>query len=139
MKFIIMLFSPRSVFLPFRSKYPQHPVLKNPQSVFLPQSERPSFAPIIICFPKIRISVTLQFLSPYFKWTFSKMFPHESSACHPFLLILVICPAHLRRQILCLTLLGNLHQVHCSLVSNFLNSPHPSFFLGPNIFLAAFL
>jgi hypothetical protein len=46
-KFIIMQFSPRSVFLPFRSKYPpQHSVLKNPQSVFLPQSERPSFAPI---------------------------------------------------------------------------------------------
>jgi hypothetical protein len=35
------------VFIPFRSKYPpQHSVLKNPQSVFLPQSERPSFAPI---------------------------------------------------------------------------------------------
>jgi hypothetical protein len=47
MKFIIMQFSPWSVFLPFRSKYPpQHSVLKNPQSVFLPQSERPSFAPI---------------------------------------------------------------------------------------------
>jgi hypothetical protein len=29
MKFIIMHFSPRSVFLPFRSKYPQHSVLKN--------------------------------------------------------------------------------------------------------------
>jgi hypothetical protein len=40
MKFIIMQFSPRSVFLPFRSKYPpQHSVLKNPQSLFLPQSE----------------------------------------------------------------------------------------------------
>jgi hypothetical protein len=47
MKFIIMYFSSRSVFLPFRSKYlPQHTVLKNPQSMFLPQSERPSFAPI---------------------------------------------------------------------------------------------
>jgi hypothetical protein len=45
MKFI-MQFSPRSVFLHFRSKYPQHCVLRNPQSVFLPQSERPSFAPI---------------------------------------------------------------------------------------------
>jgi hypothetical protein len=32
-KFIIMQFSPRSAFLPFRSKYPpQHSVLKNPQS-----------------------------------------------------------------------------------------------------------
>jgi hypothetical protein len=38
MKFIITQFSPRSVFLPFRSKYPpQHSVLKNPQSVFLSQ------------------------------------------------------------------------------------------------------
>jgi hypothetical protein len=36
MKLIIMQFSPRSVFLPFRFKYlPQHSVLKNPQSVFL--------------------------------------------------------------------------------------------------------
>jgi hypothetical protein len=32
---------------PFRSKYPpQLSVLKNPQTIFLPQSERPSFAPI---------------------------------------------------------------------------------------------
>jgi hypothetical protein len=45
-KFIIMRFSPGSVFLPFRSKYPRHSVLKNPQCMFLPQSERPSFAPI---------------------------------------------------------------------------------------------
>jgi hypothetical protein len=41
MKFIIMQFSPRSIFILFRSKYPpQHSVLKNLQSVFLPQSER---------------------------------------------------------------------------------------------------
>jgi len=46
MKFFIMRFSPRSVFLPFRSKYPPHSVLRNPQSMFLPQSERSSFAPI---------------------------------------------------------------------------------------------
>jgi hypothetical protein len=47
MKFIIMQFSLWSIFLPFRSKYPpQHSVLKNPQSVFLPQSVGPSFAPI---------------------------------------------------------------------------------------------
>jgi hypothetical protein len=47
MKLIIMQFSPRFVQLPFRSKYPpQHFLLKNPQSMFLPQSERPSFAPI---------------------------------------------------------------------------------------------
>jgi hypothetical protein len=44
MKFIITHFSLWSVFLPFRSKYLQHSVLKNPQSMFLPQSERPSFA-----------------------------------------------------------------------------------------------
>jgi hypothetical protein len=30
---IIMQFSPRSVFLPFRSKYPQYSVLKNPQEL----------------------------------------------------------------------------------------------------------
>jgi hypothetical protein len=46
MKFIIMHFSPRSVFLPFRVKFPQHSVIRNSQSVFLPQSEEPSFAPI---------------------------------------------------------------------------------------------
>jgi hypothetical protein len=46
MKYVIMQFSPWSVFLPFRSKYlPQHSVLRNPQSMFLPQSERRSFAP----------------------------------------------------------------------------------------------
>jgi hypothetical protein len=45
MKSIIMKYSSRFVFLPFRSKY-QHSVLKHPQSMFLPQSERPSFAPI---------------------------------------------------------------------------------------------
>jgi hypothetical protein len=46
-KLIIIQFSPRSVFLTFRFKYlPQHSVLKNPQSMFLPQSKRPSFAPI---------------------------------------------------------------------------------------------
>jgi hypothetical protein len=43
----IMDFSPWSIFLPFRSMYPpQHFVLTNLQSMFLPQSERPSFAPI---------------------------------------------------------------------------------------------
>jgi hypothetical protein len=31
---------------PFRSKYHQHSVLKNPQFMFLSQSERPSFEPI---------------------------------------------------------------------------------------------
>jgi hypothetical protein len=36
MKLIIIQFSPRSVFLPFRSKYPsQHSVLKKP-SVYVP-------------------------------------------------------------------------------------------------------
>jgi len=44
---IIMQFSPRPVFLTFGSKYPpQHSFLKNPQSVFLYESERPSFRPI---------------------------------------------------------------------------------------------
>jgi hypothetical protein len=47
MKFIIMQFYSRFVFLPFRSKcLPQHSVLKNPQSVFLPQTEKPSFTPV---------------------------------------------------------------------------------------------
>jgi hypothetical protein len=37
MKVIITQFYPRSVFLPFRTKYPSHhSVLKNPQSMFLP-------------------------------------------------------------------------------------------------------
>jgi hypothetical protein len=39
MKFIIMQFSPRPIFLPFRSKYPpQHSVLKHPQS-YVPPSK----------------------------------------------------------------------------------------------------
>jgi hypothetical protein len=47
LKFIIMQFSPRPFFFPFRSNYhPQHSVLKIPQSVFVPQSEKPNFAPI---------------------------------------------------------------------------------------------
>jgi len=47
LKFIVIQFFPWSVFLYFRSRYlPQHTVFKNPQSVFFPQSERPSFAPI---------------------------------------------------------------------------------------------
>jgi hypothetical protein len=47
MKFIIMQFSPWSAFLPFRSKYPpQHSVLNDSPSMFLPRSGRLSFAPI---------------------------------------------------------------------------------------------
>jgi hypothetical protein len=47
MKFIIRQFPLWSVFLPFRPKYPpQHSVLKSPQSMFRPRSERPSFSPI---------------------------------------------------------------------------------------------
>jgi hypothetical protein len=43
MKFIIMQYSSWSFFLPFRFKYPpQHSVLRNPRSMFLPQSQRPS-------------------------------------------------------------------------------------------------
>jgi hypothetical protein len=45
-KFVTMQFSPLFVFPPFRPKYLQHSVLKNSQSVFISQSERPSFAPI---------------------------------------------------------------------------------------------
>jgi hypothetical protein len=44
--FIITQYSSRSVFFPFRSKYLEHTLLKNPQSPFLPGSERPSSAPI---------------------------------------------------------------------------------------------
>jgi hypothetical protein len=45
--FIIMQFFPWSIFLTLRSKYlPQHSVLRNYKSLFLPQSLRPSFAPI---------------------------------------------------------------------------------------------
>jgi hypothetical protein len=46
MKFIIMHLPQWSIFLSFRSKYPQHTVLRNLQSMFLSQSEKPSFAPI---------------------------------------------------------------------------------------------
>jgi hypothetical protein len=48
MKLLTVQFSPLSCyFLPLMSKYsPQHPVLKHPQSVFLPYCERPSFTPI---------------------------------------------------------------------------------------------
>jgi len=39
MKFIIMQFPSRAIFIPSRSKYPpQHPVLKHPQPMFIPQS-----------------------------------------------------------------------------------------------------
>jgi hypothetical protein len=56
MKIIIMQFSPRSVSLPFRSKYPlQHPVVKNPVSVppskwetkFRTHTEQP--AKLVLC------------------------------------------------------------------------------------------
>jgi hypothetical protein len=57
MKFIIMPFSPRSIFIPFRSKYLQHSVLRNPQSMFLPQSERTSFAPIQYQLEKLQFCV----------------------------------------------------------------------------------
>jgi hypothetical protein len=47
MKLINMQYSPLFIFLSFRSKcLPQHSVLKNTQSMFLLQRERPSFAPI---------------------------------------------------------------------------------------------
>jgi hypothetical protein len=45
---LIMQFSPNSRhFVPLRSKYSQQrPVLKHPQSMFIPQCRRPSFTPI---------------------------------------------------------------------------------------------
>jgi hypothetical protein len=46
MKFNITKFSPWSIVLPFRSKYSQHSLVNNRQSMFLPQSVRTSFAPI---------------------------------------------------------------------------------------------
>jgi hypothetical protein len=46
-KSIIIQFCPWSVFLPFRSKYiSPYSLLRNPQSMFLRLSERPSFASI---------------------------------------------------------------------------------------------
>ncbi|KDR15259.1 hypothetical protein L798_10638 [Zootermopsis nevadensis] len=46
-KLIFMQFSPRPIVFPLRPKYPpQHPILNHMQSVFLPLSERPCFAPI---------------------------------------------------------------------------------------------
>jgi hypothetical protein len=47
MKLLIMQFSAISRhFISLRSRYsPQHPVIKHPQSVFLPWFQRPSFTP----------------------------------------------------------------------------------------------
>jgi len=47
-KLLTMYFSPLSCYLvPLSTKYsPQHPILKHPQSTFLPERERPSFTPI---------------------------------------------------------------------------------------------
>jgi hypothetical protein len=42
-----MKFSPLSCYLvPLRPKYSQHPILKHPQPMFLPQSQQPSFTPV---------------------------------------------------------------------------------------------
>ena len=48
-KLLLMLFPPFSCYFnTLRPKYsPQHPILKSPQSTFLPQCERPSFTPIL--------------------------------------------------------------------------------------------
>jgi hypothetical protein len=69
-KFIIMQFSPRSFFLHFRSKYPsQHSVLKNHQSMFLLQSERPSFAPIQYNWRNyILVIHFIAYIKPFFVW-----------------------------------------------------------------------
>jgi hypothetical protein len=47
-KFLVMQSSPIPCRLvPLRPKYPpQHPILQHPQSLFLPQCDRPSFTPI---------------------------------------------------------------------------------------------
>jgi hypothetical protein len=43
----MQLFSASSHIISLRSEYsPQHPVLKDPQSMFVPQCQRPSFTPI---------------------------------------------------------------------------------------------
>jgi putative component of membrane protein insertase Oxa1/YidC/SpoIIIJ protein YidD len=48
MKLLILQFSPTSChFIPLCSKYSQHPVIKHPQSMFLPQCHRPSFTNIL--------------------------------------------------------------------------------------------
>jgi hypothetical protein len=48
MKVLIMRFSPLSLYLvPLRPKYSsQHPILKCPQSMYLPQCQRPTLTPI---------------------------------------------------------------------------------------------
>jgi hypothetical protein len=45
---LVMHYSTLPCYLvPFRPKYPpQHPILEQPQPMFLPQCERPSFTPI---------------------------------------------------------------------------------------------
>jgi hypothetical protein len=64
MKFHIMQFSPTSYHLiPHQSKYYlQHPVLKHPQSMFLPYCQRPSFT----CIQNYRQNYTFVLL--YVKW-----------------------------------------------------------------------
>jgi hypothetical protein len=47
MKLLTMQFSSSSLhFISLRSKYSQHPVFRHPQSMLLPQFQRPSFTPI---------------------------------------------------------------------------------------------
>jgi hypothetical protein len=48
MKLLIMLFSSNfRHFISLRAKYfPQHPAIKHPQYMFLPECQRPSFTPI---------------------------------------------------------------------------------------------
>jgi len=69
MKFIILQFSPRQVYISFRSKYPpQHSVLKNPQSMFLPQSERPSSAPTQYNWQNYSLSSIIKLLFIFTEW-----------------------------------------------------------------------
>jgi hypothetical protein len=50
MKLLIMKFSPPPCYLvPLRPKQsPQYPILKHPQTTFLPQCQWPSFTPITL-------------------------------------------------------------------------------------------
>jgi hypothetical protein len=62
MKFIIMQFSPRSVFLPFRSKYPpQHSVLKNPSVPVPPSKWETKFRTHIVQLAKLQFCIYFKF------------------------------------------------------------------------------
>jgi hypothetical protein len=64
MSILIMKFSPLPYYLfPVRLKYsPQHPILKQSQSLFLPQCQRPSFTPIKTSKIMVLYILTFKFL-----------------------------------------------------------------------------